>query len=432
MTSPRLATRRGISSQAMLPRLPIVFLAMLASLLDGCMFRALKADLAVIKTLASVQGRVRVASHDMKPIIVVLMQGDKDEVVDAFTLVRPGSYFFVVHPGTYRVGAFVDSNSDLRLDASERSAWFGTPRPVEAVSGRVTDAIDIDLDAHGAQPMGVALSTPAQRDVKNLPEVKLGEIAGPMDERFSDANGDLGLWQPVEFVTQGLAGIYFMEEYDPDKIPVLYIHGAHGTPKDWQVLAPHLDHKRFQPWLVSYPSGVRLEVAARGILRWLAVLHTRYPFKQLVIIAHSMGGIVARSAINQWFADVSGERVATLERFITISTPWNGHSAAVYGVENAPAVIPSWIDMQPDGVLLSGLYKSDLPEECEYDLLFSYGGGSMMYSEANDGTVALTSQLTPAAQNAAKMIHGFNEDHESILYSKATLEVVNRLLATIE
>ncbi len=403
-----------------------------ACLLSGCMFKALKEDLAKLDALATVQGSVAGTIPSDVPVRVVLMKADTDDVLDAFTLVRAGSYFFVVPPGTYRVGAFLDSNNDLRLGADERSAWHGAPSPVKAVAGQTTKAIDIDLDAAGGQRMTSAVGVPAKRDVHNLPELELGVHAAPDDERFSAANADLGLWQPVEFVTKGLPGIYFLDEYDADKIPVLFVHGAHGTPNDWRVLAPRIDRERFQAWLVYYPSGVRIETAARGILRGLAALHTRYPFRQLVIVAHSMGGIVARTAINQWFAQSSGPRLGRLERFITLSTPWEGHAAAAWGVKNAPAVVPSWIDMQPGSELLSGLYDRALPEECEYNLLFGFGGGSGLYSEPNDGAVTLSSQLRPAAQEAAKLVRGFHESHTSILVSEAAVQTVNEILSGVE
>ena len=54
-------------------------------------------------------------------------------------------------------------------------------------------------------------------------------------------NARRGLWQPVEFVRQVGAGVYFLEPYDPDKIPVLFVHGALGHPGDWDAIVAALD-----------------------------------------------------------------------------------------------------------------------------------------------------------------------------------------------
>lgn len=87
------------------------------------------------------------------------------------------------------------------------------------------------------------------------------------------------------------------------------------------------------------------------------------------------------------------------------------HAAAAWGVKSAPAVVLSWIDMQPGKELLSRLYDRALPEGCEYNLIFGFGGGSGLYSEPNYGAVTLSSQLRPEAQKAAKLVRGFHESH---------------------
>ncbi|MGC4073824.1 MAG: hypothetical protein QM760_15195 [Nibricoccus sp.] len=58
-------------------------------------------------------------------------------------------------------------------------------------------------------------------------------------------------------------GIYFLEPYDPDRTPVLLIHGASGSPGDWRSMAPLLDQSKHQLWLFGYPSGLRLDDSSR-------------------------------------------------------------------------------------------------------------------------------------------------------------------------
>ena len=170
------------------------------------------------------------------------------------------------------------------------------------------------------------------------------------------------------------AAVYFLEEYDPTKDPVLFVHGVTGHPGNWKYLAGALDRSRFQPWFVYYPTAPHLDRVARGIVRTLGALQVKYGFSRLILVAHSMGGLVTRSAINYVVAVAGGRRVVSVPAFVSISTPFGGHAAAAAGVKHAPVVAPSWEDMAPGSAFLKGLPETALPPETEYSLLFSYHG----------------------------------------------------------
>jgi hypothetical protein len=61
-------------------------------------------------------------------------------------------------------------------------------------------------------------------------------------------------------------------------------------------------------------------------------------------------------------------------------------------------------------------------------LFFGYRGRNGIIGENNDGTVSLSSMLKNAAQQEAKKIYGFNEDHVSILSSDEVFETYNNIL----
>ncbi len=56
-------------------------------------------------------------------------------------------------------------------------------------------------------------------------------------------------------------------------------------------------------------------------------------FEKLVIIAHSMGGLISRSFVNRMVQKDVEQPLKVL--FLTISTPWGGHQAAQLGVSCA-------------------------------------------------------------------------------------------------
>jgi len=64
------------------------------------------------------------------------------------------------------------------------------------------------------------------------------------------------------------------------------------------------------------------------------------------IVAHSMGGVVVREAMNRLTGD---KREARVKRLITVASPLGGHPG-VKGAVNAPLVLPSWRNLDPDGI----------------------------------------------------------------------------------
>jgi pimeloyl-ACP methyl ester carboxylesterase len=189
-------------------------------------------------------------------------------------------------------------------------------------------------------------------------------------------------------------------------------------------MVERMDLERFQPWFYYYPSGIPLDQSSQALNWMVTQLHERYRFRDLYVVAHSMGGLVARSFIQQT-AYENGE--SFVRRFVSISTPWNGHKLTAKGVEQALTAVPSWRDMVPDSPFIGSLFRQRLPATVTYDLLFSYRGNCSMFLENNDGTVELASELDPRAQREAERIYGYDEDHGSILTSEAALAQIVQL-----
>jgi hypothetical protein len=142
-----------------------------------------------------------------------------------------------------------------------------------------------------------------------------------------------------------------------------------------------------------------------------------------------MGGLVTRAALNYTIENVGTGRTVHVPAFVSISTPWNGHSGAARGVQYSPVVAPSWEDMAPGSSFLTRLSQTALPPECEYSLFFSYRDGGMLSGEADDGTVTVSSELAMPIQRQAARVMGFDENHTSILVSG---EVAAQLNATLD
>lgn len=107
-------------------------------------------------------------------------------------------------------------------------------------------------------------------------------------------------------------GFYLATEYDPKKIPLIFIHGLLSTPLDFEYLASTIASKpdlwdRYQFWYYFYPTGDPWVVTAanfREDFRLLAKTldpekDDRALRKETTIIAHSMGGLIARLSLSE-------------------------------------------------------------------------------------------------------------------------------------
>jgi len=209
-------------------------------------------------------------------------------------------------------------------------------------------------------------------------------------------------------------------------VPVLFVHGASGYPQEWTYLSSVLDRTRFQPWVFHYASGMRLQAVSDALADILDEIRDRYRVGTVVVVAHSMGGLVSRMAVGQR-EGTAGE--GTVKLLVTLSTPWHGHAGAKLGVDHSPLVVPSWSDVAEGSPFLVALHARPLPPAVSYHLFFGYrGGDTVTIGESSDGTVTLRSMLDRRAQEEAVGVHAFYEDHSTILRSHDVSRKLNELL----
>ncbi|HMP79490.1 MAG TPA: alpha/beta fold hydrolase [Pirellulaceae bacterium] len=132
----------------------------------------------------------------------------------------------------------------------------------------------------------------------------------------------------AEFAQQ-FHGVYLLEPYDPNKIPVVLIHGLWSSPVTWLQMFNDLRadpeiQTHYQFWFCLYPTGQPFWESARQVrnnLRKLkAELRTRGPTDQLdqtILVGHSMGGLIARmltsSSGNEFWGALSDQPFAAMQ-----------------------------------------------------------------------------------------------------------------------
>lgn len=123
----------------------------------------------------------------------------------------------------------------------------------------------------------------------------------------------VSLFRPQENMER--AGLYQFQPFDPDKTPVVFVHGLMSRPETWritvnQLLADAEIRKNHQFWFMLYPTGLPVwkpaahlrseldhfnrELAPRATTR-----AARARLRSKILVGHSMGGLVSNLQVRR-------------------------------------------------------------------------------------------------------------------------------------
>jgi len=105
-------------------------------------------------------------------------------------------------------------------------------------------------------------------------------------------------------------GLFFLEPWQPGKIPVVMIHGLLSSPRTWVNMANELRSRpgfceRYQIWGFRYATGQPFVTSAAMLRRdlnravgQLKATSDDRALDQIVLLGHSMGGLIAKAQIS--------------------------------------------------------------------------------------------------------------------------------------
>ena len=119
----------------------------------------------------------------------------------------------------------------------------------------------------------------------------------------------MNVFLPDRFTEE--TGLYFVQPYDPDRIPLVLVHGLVSSPDAFKELINDLApepwfRENYQIWLYNYPTGNPWSFSARKFRESMneACRYARSKgpddkLNRMVVAAHSMGGLVTRASVTE-------------------------------------------------------------------------------------------------------------------------------------
>ncbi|MBW9261061.1 MAG: alpha/beta hydrolase [Candidatus Thiodiazotropha sp. (ex. Lucinisca nassula)] len=387
----------------------------------GCSLLEISQQSQGVNQAGTISGHVDIESGSDAPVTILLFtkQEFAPKLERKYVLQGAGEFRFYAQQGTYYVAAFQDTNRDSLYQQIEPATLYGGSDLFNASPVVLQSSGHVELDRLVIKGP-IANQTNRDNISFEIDQDHTGEIASLDDPRFSREIGSLGLWKPISFIDQVGIGLYMLSSSEAKRIPVIFIHGAGGTPLEFAELVDSLDSQRFEPWVLHYPSGLRLDIVSDYLVKSINQLESQYPFDNFYLIAHSMGGLVMRSTVKKY---IESEHHPVIGLTMTINSPMDGMASAEFGARSSPIVIPSWRDIAQNSEFLRIIRDWPWPEEIPYHLVFSYQGG-----DSDDGVVDLESQIPLSLQAEATRLYGFHAGHATILTNPVFIQSFQDIL----
>jgi len=414
--------KRGIKSEP--DRWGVLPISFLLLLLCSCSLIGLRRQVEKMEAHGGIAVQVSPLPKGSIPTYaLVWTRGDDGELESAgFQRLRSGGIaaFSLLTNHYYSVGAFTDENKNGKYDAGEPFGRIENVVPQSFAEGSAQPRVlPLLLTREHNFPAGTVIEVPTKNEsLGTVLNIALGDVVSLDDPRFAVDTGSGGMWRPLDFLTDNTVGIYFIEDYDAKRIPVVLVYGIGGSVQDWRTVIGQLDRSKYQVWFFHYPSGMRLERLARVMSSGLLLLKQRHEFSQCDVVAHSMGGLISTTAV-RFAVDAAGTNF--IPHLVTVSTPFGGHKAAALGVRHLKKPVPSWLDVKPESDFLLALYSKPFPKGTKHDLIYGELG-------SDDGVVTVESELDSRITNRVASITGFHFGHEQILNEPETINRIQQCL----
>ena len=402
-------------------------------LLTGCVIKDLKDDLDIVEAdYGYLKGRASGSEGDADILFALVTEGDQGaEIVTTRSVSLDEEFYVLVPAGEYTLITFSDSNGDFAYQPGEPAAqienptinWFRDMKGQERVDYGGLTIQEIELSGATVLDEGFDLSLSSLRANSNTAQNFLRVVTWD-DEAFSAEHTEMGMWQPGLFEREVGYGLYVLEEFDSAKRTILFVHGISDTPVRFRSIVEVMP-AGYQAVMLHYPSSFPLEYTSYLLKEALDEMVRRYELTSVDVVAHSMGGLVSKGMIYQ--ADET--LLEKMNVFVTMSSPFGGHSAAAAGIKWAPVTAPVWWAMAPGSTYLTTIDGLDLTNGPAHHLVYTYSEETGGPRAEDDGVVTVDSQLADSARANAVGIYGIADNHTGVTSNPCVTGLVWNVLA---
>jgi pimeloyl-ACP methyl ester carboxylesterase len=258
---------------------------------------------------------------------------------------------------------------------------FKSGYPVERIPDRQVEITPAEKLLLQAMPSSHLREIRFEKDrvILRLPNPENDENRVAMRRRLQDALGvDAALWPKAK-------GLSVPPGFQPRGRSILFLHGLGSSPEAFASFATACRARGIQVLTFDYPNQGPLAISGQRLADDLVQLSGRYPGVKLVIVAHSMGGLVARFALEK--ADPAPACVTDL---FTVGTPHQGSRVATFDslllfvqeqLRKRPRQVAldegfgeAGIDLRPKSAFLQELNRSRRPRGVRYHVVLGTRG----------------------------------------------------------
>ncbi|SFC56770.1 alpha/beta hydrolase [Pseudoalteromonas denitrificans] len=353
---------------------------------------------------------------DVPMVIAAYSSKFKDnERVDTMFFKGTGTHYGLTLPeGGYTLLIYADINQDQVFHPSEIVAKKKLVLNTINFPEKTVKNIDFKIAQNYKVDWAETILMPDIIEIERPLYYPAGTIRSLEDPIFDEKMATMGMYDPASFLEYVQTMFYALKEGVAHKNPVIFVHGIGGSSRSFKPIIEHMDKDRYQAWFFYYPSGGDLEQLGDFFYNiFLSGKVIPLGDMPIIVVAHSMGGLVVREAFNKYQGKPKENKV---ELFVSIASPFGGHPSAASGEKHGLIVLPSWKDLNPASQFIKELYKKPLPKSVNHQLFYAYNNSSTLkLGENSDGVVPLSSQLYPEAQRQSHEQFGFNSSHVDIL-----------------
>ena len=195
-------------------------------------------------------------------------------------------------------------------------------------------ARNIEFKRAPAAALSAASLAPMHAD--NLASILSGFVGDRMARKHNPLAVRMGIYRDAERLALDTSGLRARFPDAQGRIAV-FLHGLCGNEKVWDLLQESGEASRqtygarlaqdlgYTPVFLRYNTGLHVSLNGRSLSRLLNKLYQNWPVQaqEIVLIGHSMGGLLARSAADTGAA-AGAPWVSVLQQIICLGTPHLG------------------------------------------------------------------------------------------------------------